>query len=475
MKTFKFNLNNSLTEYLIDFSLLSLLSILTVNKLAPSLLNADVILNSIMSLQKVTLFYWGQNRLLNLVPFILSPITNPGYNLAAHLVFFSFTFFLLLYVMAGIIKKITDSSHWISQRWVFILLVLSLFFLFTPNMIFELAIAHIEYSLSYLLMILAFMTCFKERGCSVLNMIASSFLLFVATGVNFSIFIPASFISLHFLVTRKNLSFHACFMGATALVSFITWILLSKLFPDPGISYSSFDFSHFIFNLKMVLGNIKNALYPWRVAGLFIVTVLSFLFLKIKSSRVPWADMFSLIIFSILWIILFSNNAWVHANQYHVRYFAPVFLSIMMLLVLLIILTMGPLLKQRISMGIIVLLFLFSISSWLGPLHSWDEYSVLQRIEKDPTITETGRSNFYAGDYWHVWPSVMRDLIHGTEAYGLCYRGDANRELVFSSARNENKERGYIKIQCMNSSEDECKKQAENMLGRDLNVIMDRY
>jgi len=72
------------------------------------MLDADVILNSIMSLQKVTLFYWGQNRLLNLVPFILSPITNPGYNLAAHLVFFSFTFFLLLYVMAGIIKRITE-------------------------------------------------------------------------------------------------------------------------------------------------------------------------------------------------------------------------------------------------------------------------------------------------------------------------------------------------------------------------------
>lgn len=43
--------------------LLVLFSCLTVNKYSPEFLHADVIINSVMSLQNITLFYWGQNRL----------------------------------------------------------------------------------------------------------------------------------------------------------------------------------------------------------------------------------------------------------------------------------------------------------------------------------------------------------------------------------------------------------------------------
>ena len=58
------------------------MSVLTVLKHAPAALNADILLNSIMSLQKVTLFYWGQNRLLSILPFIVAPATDPAVNLA---------------------------------------------------------------------------------------------------------------------------------------------------------------------------------------------------------------------------------------------------------------------------------------------------------------------------------------------------------------------------------------------------------
>ncbi len=61
-----------------DGLLILVLSLLTVNAFAPRFLNADVILNSVMSLQNVTLFVWGQNRLLNVVPLFSLRSRIPG-------------------------------------------------------------------------------------------------------------------------------------------------------------------------------------------------------------------------------------------------------------------------------------------------------------------------------------------------------------------------------------------------------------
>ena len=38
--------------------------------------HADVLINTVMSQQHLSLFYWGQNRLLNLLPFLTSLVSN---------------------------------------------------------------------------------------------------------------------------------------------------------------------------------------------------------------------------------------------------------------------------------------------------------------------------------------------------------------------------------------------------------------
>ncbi len=48
--------------------------------------NADGLLETIMSLQRVTLFYWGQARFANILPLLASPIRNPVANADAQLV-----------------------------------------------------------------------------------------------------------------------------------------------------------------------------------------------------------------------------------------------------------------------------------------------------------------------------------------------------------------------------------------------------
>jgi hypothetical protein len=58
-----------------------LFSILCLNWSVPVNFDADTILQSLMSTQKVTLFYWGQDRYANFLPFIYSWIKSPKLNL----------------------------------------------------------------------------------------------------------------------------------------------------------------------------------------------------------------------------------------------------------------------------------------------------------------------------------------------------------------------------------------------------------
>jgi hypothetical protein len=82
--------------------LIAVLSALTVNLYAPRYFNADVSLFSLMSLQNITIFFWGQDRLANVLPVLVWVFRNPTANLCAVLLFAAATHYALLLLLAHI-------------------------------------------------------------------------------------------------------------------------------------------------------------------------------------------------------------------------------------------------------------------------------------------------------------------------------------------------------------------------------------
>jgi hypothetical protein len=115
-------------------------------------LNADILLNTVMALQKpATLYYWGQNRLLNVLPWVLSPVRSPTWNLALVLMLTSLCFYGLLHALARTAQRWwrpEASTPVALQGLVFLSLVCVLGF--QPWALAGLVIGHIEYSLSAL-------------------------------------------------------------------------------------------------------------------------------------------------------------------------------------------------------------------------------------------------------------------------------------------------------------------------------------
>ena len=108
------------------FTLLSalLFSILCLNWSVPVNFDADTILQSLMSTQKVTLFYWGQDRYANFLPFIYSWIKSPTLNLILIIFTSGLTYFLLLELISDACTKYYNRNNDIFRAVFFLCLVL---------------------------------------------------------------------------------------------------------------------------------------------------------------------------------------------------------------------------------------------------------------------------------------------------------------------------------------------------------------
>ena len=136
--------------------LLLALAALSVNRLAPAHLNADVLLQSVMSLQRVTLFYWGQNRLMNFLPLLLQGIRDPQLNLYALLGLAALAHHAWLLALAHGMRELAGAGQRVSLLALFLLLTALSLGVLREYELFSLIVWHFEYSLPALLGLLAF-------------------------------------------------------------------------------------------------------------------------------------------------------------------------------------------------------------------------------------------------------------------------------------------------------------------------------
>ncbi|MCR9135241.1 MAG: hypothetical protein NXI27_04550 [Alphaproteobacteria bacterium] len=70
----------------------------------------------------------------------------------------------------------------------------------------------------------------------------------------------------------------------------------------------------------------------------------------------------------------------------------------------------------------------------------------------------------YAGQYWQVWPAVLRSLIAGHQSFGLAGRGEANKANVRAFVAQQLDEKGTVRMLCIEESPEQCALQAFGIL-----------
>ncbi len=467
----------SLQAYL-GMGLIAIFSFLAVFKLAKDGLNADIIMNQIMAFDNVTLFYWGQNRLLNLIPILLAPVRLPLPNLFLVLFITSISFFCLIYALSFFSNKICgNDAKLLNTNFIFLINIAALVIFFKFFAWVEMTIWHIEYSLAALFMLLnIYAMYYGSKRYKLFTFI----LAFIATGLNPVIFMIISIIIFFICLDNLKITLRELSLLFIYFIFFIVWYYISK-------SYGSFDdYSSILpgMYLESMQRMLKNIIELYIRPG--IITIALFLcacfylfhdrFLKTKynlDSRAKY-----IIIYSFIAAILISSFIccirWFHLNEYMPRYMIfTIYIAVFANSIFF-----ANIIAKYFNRKLIVFLSLPIICGILyflyPPTFNLSKSTIYMECNG---ITMPG-NNIYAGDYWLVWPAASRDLNRGFHSHTIAYRSISNKENIKAAMKQRLQENGKLEIFCLGKDQAVCKSQMndyfDNYTVADIQKINDR-
>jgi len=459
-------------ESALNLLLVLLFSSYTVNHYSPEFLNADVLINSIMSLQHVTLFYWGQDRLVNILPFLASCIKNPQANLYFVLLFaaiFHFTLLLLISKTASRLSSEKDKNY---STTIFIALSVLFLLIFNARDVFSIAIWHFEYSAAFLMILLVFLRTLYIEKLSLFDAAFHVLLIFIATGINYSVLILSLAMLISVWFYRKSINKTLIVFLLASVLSFIFWSFISKKYGVGGNDYTKFNFGELNLAIPIVVNGILQTFKPLQILLIFII-LTAFRFLYRDKLDIQLADKYKrnsfificIFGFCLGWLILFSSTNWVKLNQYHYRYFIVTFYCLFFYFAYYLAQAIAQLSRTiRICIVLLTLALLsLQTAKAFTPLH---EFAIFKKLESYP-ISEY---KLFAGDYWTVWPAVLNRMLKGDEVYGLTSRAEGNKNKINTYLTSVTKLDGDFKVLCMNEKVSVCSNQINSFLGPNLIV-----
>ncbi len=454
-------------QKLLLFVLLVLFSYLTVNKYSPEFLNADVIINSVMSLQNITLFYWGQNRLSNVLPLLANIFREPEINLYFVLFFTAFIHYLLFFVFAKIgVKIAVKSKGRFTELTVFSIISLAFLVVFNGKGIFSITIAHIEYSLSALMVIVVFWSGINNTLWFKFWLYFSTVFIFVAMGVNYSVIILCAALVVAFTFYTRMLTKNIILFSIISIVSFILWSILSKK-NGGSHDYSTFKIEQLSSGVVHSLTSLVSIVNIFTVLLiLFFITIFNFLISMISKekeisySRIGFFSCSILILFSLSWLLFFSASEWVMKNIFNYRYFTFSIYGIF--IVLSIKLSDFLNFTNKITSSIITLVSIIVTVVFLSSPHvKLTDYTIFKKVD---TLVPTA-NGLYSGNYWMVWPAVLRDMMSGNPSFGLSGRGIGNQEKANTFVNKQISDKGYFSVLCLDDKLISCKTWISSIVG----------
>jgi len=449
---------------------LLLISVLTVLKIGPDALNADILINSVMSLQNLTLYYWGQNRLLNVLPLVVTLVKNPAYNLAALLFLTSISFYGLLYLLSRSAAMLVGTKNENALSFKVFLIISSVFvFVFSSPGVSEIAIGHIEYSFPSLLLVFACLNLFSGQGDTKdwRRLILPVAAIILAIGLNPSTVIPAFVISMASTFYKKRVRLNEVVLLLASGIAFLIWDVVSRRYGS--LPYHEFKLEILHSGLQKVLAGLLGAInLPILLLLIAFISIGRVGYVIYKNTKnVVFRSEISyitsvVILFSVGWLLLFSSSRWVEMNQFAWRYFIYIIFALIFLCALHLYIYFKDLSvkKSLVLTGIAAFSSIIFLGSNVTTLH-FNDYKVFQRVN---ALSEPG-VRLYSGDYWVVWPSVLRDMIAGYEAYGLTFRGEANKVAARNFILSLIKEKGSATVYCLNDSVLNCISQVNSVAG----------
>ncbi len=444
------------------------------------LANADALLPGLFSTQEMTWFYWGQDRLANVLPLLATPVQDLRWNLALQLFFIGLGWFTLIALFAANHQYRSDRQ--ITPMRLTVVLIVSATLnlaLLKPSTRWVLIFEQL-YAFSTVLLLAGLIGLTRDRvgvratgvGVVIVAMMINPSLLLLA---------PVVLVLPQRSATRRG---RAAAAAATMLVAFVLTSIASAAFGTASgstASYSSFSPRVSLRNLGTSFDRITTSM-NFTLAVIVMAFACGVVALRWRSfDRRRRITLVGAAVFGIGWTVLFTGNAWVVANGLNERYFFPTFAATHLLVTAAISeivdivyervpverrrLATRSLLSRRSAVAAIVAttLVLSAFTVWRFTRSSID---VLVAAHPVVDAARAADAQFVLGDYWSAWPVVVLGRMEGDDLEGIVYRFDPRRDDVGAAIDAALATDGEFNVACTWPTSQECMDWLQFFTGR---------
>lgn len=454
-----------------------LASVLTVLRDTADYLRADGIMQSIMSVQDVDLFFWGQNRFASVVPFVAQPIGDPAANLIACLLINALAFHgLLLLVAWRAALGFGGDRRWPVLAVTFGLLTAVAHAVLTPQTVFTYALDTQPYSLSWLLALACVLLWPTRPIDSPRRCVAAAVMAGLAVGLNPSVLVGVAALMIVRVVRHRRALGGMAVLGIVWVCWLLVWRMLSALFggtagpiPDAPQDYFAWSSQSFADGWPSAWHSVADALNP--LPFLVLAAVAGLALVATPPSARTWLGprVGVAVAFGALYVLVFTGNPWVAANLYSARYYfpivvlLPVALALPLAAVIARFLTAtspdGPALaaavpRQLVAAGLTVVAVIAALA---GPLTRPSASTAFVQTRAAYDFADASGIHFIAGDYWDVWPVVHQGLAEGrTAMFGVTFKSGGDPAAYQARFRADLADGGTSRALCLDQTADYC-------------------
>lgn len=401
-------------------------ALLTVLRYTADHINGDGVWQSVMSVQDVDLFYWGQDRFFAILPLLGSPIADPTLNLFLLLLINALSFHALLLTVCYLgLDAIADPPDRRALVISYLVTVITAHVALTSATIYSFALEASPHSTAWLLALWSYQL-FKRDSLAARAVAAA--LVGVSVGLSPQALLLVAALALVQVIRHGHWLRWIAF-GAVWLTWLVVWFVLAKVWgQNAGPVDPLTDIDYFAFNraslVNGALPSITNILSGYRLLPLVAgIVVAALALLPIRNRWIALMPRWALAVaFCACFWALFTANTWTAANQYNVRYYFPVALlpiiavAVPIAAAAVAVRVPGPVVVRRAAVPVVAAAILVAVLL-AGPLTSPANSVVLRQTEATADQVRADDVLFVSGYYWDMWPILLQALDDGRDSH----------------------------------------------------------
>ncbi|SHN26488.1 hypothetical protein SAMN05216593_11969 [Pseudomonas asturiensis] len=395
--------------------------------------DGDGMLTALISTQNLTWYFWGQDRLLNVLPALTHPFTNVETNLRLQVMMRAMLAYLApLGVLVFLTRELRLLVIAVAIANVVVVTCLA------PYALFNFYVQHNTAGTSLVMLAATYALTYSRLPKPVMGVLVV-LTLCVAYAANFALLTYAlPMIVLIGLLKREERKRHALFLAAN-FVAILVARLHSSYFGEPSTSYGM----QISWDALVAAGHsIHTFMHLFTLATFAVVAGLCYPYAREKR---PW-EIAAAVSIGLGLVVLLANTYWVQKNGYDIRYFITAQILITSVIGYLI---AQALLSLNLRYGLVVALCIAALANCVAMgLGGYNGYykelvSPTWRAQSaavaDVAVAQNVR--VIAGGFWDVWAAVYqtkreqrsRPKYERMDVYGATFRGEVLREQFLAS------------------------------------------